>query len=202
MVNEKERIIKKMGTICTILYPDGAEKQSKFFVRKATSQFTNMIAIESQRKGDFLYVDNITGGCIVTNNVSNESYLVVATNSETFRDMVLSTVTSMFICNSFLTVYSLRQTADENGNITKNPEVILDDCKVYSQVVDQTLKQYAPGLHEETEFIIYAPYFKINTLDQLVLTSSFDNYRLKVVASYTVNYPGIVVIEAKTETRK
>ncbi len=201
MVNEKERIIKKMGIDCEILFPDGERAESKFLVRRATNQFSNMLAIESQRKGDFIHGDGVGGGCIVKNLVSDESYIVVATSKDTFKDMVLSTVCVMFVCNANLSAYTFDKKADEYGNITSERVEVLSGDLVYAQAVDQTLVQYAPGLHSETEFVIYCPYLNVDVLDTLILNNGLHVFNLKVITNHSSNYPGITVIEAKTEGR-
>lgn len=202
MVNEKERIIKKMGINCTIRYPDGTSAVSKFLVKRATAQFNNMLSTEAHRRGDFIYSDNVTSGCLITNDVSGESFIAVATYPETFKDIVLAMVSHMLVCNATITVNRNERVADDDGNITNKDIAVVSDLDVNVQVVDQQLTQYDPGLHPDSEFVIFSPDFDINLLDKITLTNTLQTVDLKVVAIDRLTYPGVAKIEVKTETRK
>lgn len=203
MVNEKERIIKKLGITCTIQYPDSTTKESKFLVKRASTIFNSMLSLESHRKGDFIYTDNVTGGCVVKNNLSGETLLTVAMYPETFKDIMLAMVSHMLVINGSVTLNKEVKEADDYGNITTKPNNVVTDAPMYIEEVKHQLKQYELGLHPDVEYLIYAATFEVTELDKLqVVVEGSRKLNLKVLFRDYATYPGIVIIQACTDTRK
>lgn len=203
MVNEKERIIKKLGINAEVRYPDGSTKEVKCLIGRASTIFNSMLSLEAHRKGDFLIADNVGGGCIVTNSLTGETYLVVATYTATFKDIILSRLAHMLLCNAKITVKRDERIADDNGNVKTLPVDVVSDLDIYVKVVDQQMRQYEPGLHVDAEYIIFSPAINVEPLDKILLTG-YDSkpIPLKIVSYDNLTYPGISCIQVKAETRK
>jgi hypothetical protein len=167
MANVKEKMIKKLGTPVSIIYNDGTVKDSKSLISKAGYFNNSMIAVESHRKCDFVVTDNVTSGCTIINNVTNERYLTVALFPASYKDKFLSTVYRALVLNSALTITRDVQVADDNGNVTTQSPAILSNLPVYTVTVSQDLRQYNVGLHEDAEYLIYAPNIGLDPLDRL-----------------------------------
>jgi hypothetical protein len=203
VTNEKEKVIKKLGLLATINYLDGTTKQTKCLMSKASTQFNSMLSLEAHRKGDFIYSDNVQGGCIIRNDVNNEEYLVVGTYLPVFKDMVLSTTCHMVFINALLTVSRDSKKADTNGNVKVVPVDVYPNMKVFIQAVDANLRQTDAGILDDAEYLVYASKMDLNLLDKLALTTSDGKtISLKAVHLDPYTYDGVVVIQAKTETRK
>lgn len=203
MVNEKARIIRKLGIPCTIRYLEGTVKTSKFLVKRASTVFNSLLSVEAHRKGDFLPESNVRGGCIVTNNTSGESYVVVAIFPETFQEMVLAHVSHMLVVNTKLTVTRDEVSADKYGDVTNTPKEVISDSDVYVELVTQDLRQSDVGIHLDAEYLIYSPAFDATLLDRLIINNYITkDVALKVVSVDHTTYPGVVCIQAKSETRE
>lgn len=203
MVNEKARIIKKLGISTTVKYPDGTTADVKCLVGRASTIFNSMLSLEAHRKGDFLIEDNVVGGCLITNTLSGETYLSVATYPATFQNMLLSRLSHMLVCNAKVSVQRYARQADDNGNVTTIPVDIVSGLDVYIQVVDQQMRQYDPGIHIDSEYVIYCPSVDLQSLDKVTLVG-YDgkSITLKAVTVDNLTYPGISYIQVMTETRK
>jgi hypothetical protein len=145
----------------------------------------------------------VSGGCIVNNSLSGERLLAVAMYPETFKDIMLAMVSHMLVINGSVTLSKDVREADDYGNITTKPNNIVTNAPIYIEEVKHQLKQYDPGLHPDVEYLIYASAFEVVELDKLkVIVGGGRNLNLKVLFCDYATYPGIVVIQACTDTRK
>lgn len=201
MVNEKERMIKKLGLSATIMYKDNTKKDTLCFVSKTAGASRSLAALESHRKGDFIYSDNVTSGCIVHNNVSLETYIVVAIFNSVFKDKVLSTTTHMLAVNATMSVDRDVNAADKSGNIKKTVQNIVTDQPVFVATVTQELRQTLIGLFPNTDYVIYAPWLDLKIIDRITLTSMGVPTKMKLENLDHTSYPGCLLIQVSTETR-
>ena len=202
MANEKEKIIKKLGSPATVTYLDGSTKDIKCLISKASHFNNSLEAVESHRKGDFMVGDNVTSGCYITNKVTGEQFITIAMYPSSYKDKFLSTVYRMLVVNSTLSVKRFEETADENGNITKEENDIISDLPSFIEVITQDLRQFKPGLQDDSEYLIFIPSQELNTLDNIYINVEGRELKLKLVSEDYITFKGISILEVKTETRR
>lgn len=202
MIREKHRIINRQGVSVDVISPANFITPTKALVGRATKQFNSTLALEHFRRGYFLPDVVIDGGYLVYNSVANEYYLTVAMYPEIIDGKLCTNVSHMMVCNSTLNIMGDDiETADDRGNITKVPQVKASDLRVYTQVASGDLRLYDTGLHPDTEYVIYAPGISIALLDRVTMKDTVQSTPLKVLRTDYTSYPGVVVLEAKAETR-
>ena len=202
MIREKHRIINRQGVSVEVISPSNVITPTKALVGRATKQFNSTLALEHFRRGYFLPSITVDGGYLVHNLIANEYYLTVAMYPEIINGQLASNVSHMVVCNSTLDIMGDDiETADDRGNITKTPQVKVTDLRVYTQAASGDLKLYETGLHPETEYVIFAPGMVIAPLDRVTLKDTVQTIPLKVIHTDYTSYPGVVVLQMKSETR-
>ena len=202
MVNEKERIIKKLGISCEIKYADGTTKTSKCLVKRASALFNSIEALESHRRGDFIYSDNVTGGCIITNNISGEQFIAVGTYPEVFKDITLATVSHMLVLNAKLSLKRTVKKGTVSGEVKSTDIVVLNDIPVFIEGNKDKLRQFEMGLYPDADYAVFMPSADIDLLDKISVSVGGKVLNLKVIHVDFISYPNVTVLHLATETRK
>lgn len=197
-MSQKRKLILREGTDVDIVNNDGVVIQTKSLIGRATSQFSTPIALENERKGHFLPESKIDNGYIVINRVTGETHLTIAVYAEMFKGNILSNAVHMYKCNSVMTVGGLKSVADNRGNIRREFVSKYENKPIYLQQVSASLRQYDPGLHQDTEFIIFSSKVDVDALDTITLE---DGSKLKVIACNNFVFKGVSRIQVKSETR-
>lgn len=202
MIIEKKRLINANGHNIEI-YDRLLNKQTtKALIGKASKQSDSLISMEAYRKAYTLPEIEIQPGYTVHCMTTDEYFVVVATYKELINNNIASTVCRMLQSNCTLSVSRDTKQPDDDGNIKLTMENIVSNVKTYIELGKQDIKQYNPGKNEDSVYEIYAPSFELELTDRLILTSGGINIPMKLVGTNYLSYLGLVVISAKSETRK
>jgi len=206
MVNEKERIIKKLGIPCSIRNPGQVDSiDTTCLIKRTTGSMNVKIeTLESHRRGDFIYSDGVTGGSLIINKISNEQLLSVGTYPEVFRDMVLATVAHLLVTNTVFTAYRKSKRGTPEGNIVIDDIAIegAEDIPSYIEHNKDNLRQFEVGLHPDAEFIIFSPQVEVKPLDTIKANVHGGTLDLKVTYVDIVAFAGVSLLHVQLETRR
>lgn len=199
----KRQIILDEGVPVRVSNHAGATLlDTKALIGRATKQTQTEESTEYYRKGIFSPQFSIKNGLIVTNTVTGEVYLTLAGMSETYGQEKLSFISRMIITNAKLDVFGVSETADANGNIKKSNVQKAKDLPIHIIPFHSELKQYQMGLHEDAEFVIYAPALDFSLLDTISVKKGNRTTKLKIASVDYLSFDGVAVISALSETRK
>jgi hypothetical protein len=202
VVREKQAIVRREGVPVDIVDTDGVVASTRALIGRASKQFNSTLSLEHFRRGYFLPEVPVDNGYVCHNIPANEDYILVAVYPEMIRGKVATNASHMMVCNSTLDIMGDDiETADDRGNITKEPQVKYSQLKCHTQVNSPDLKLYDTGLHPDTEYVIFAPGVQIAELDRIILTNGIQTLPLKVIQPDYISYPGVVVLQVKSETR-
>jgi len=177
----------------TILYSTNA------LVGKATKQFFSEISLEYHREGQFISDVVVNNGNLVTNLVTNEDYLVLATMEEIVQEEKIATVARMIKCNAAISIKKYEETADEFGNIVKQQVTVADNLSVYMVKVSNSLDQYKMGLVANAEYLIYSPLINVSVLNKLLININGEIMQFKVESVDYISFNGVVLIGIVTD---
>ena len=91
--------------------------------------------------------------------------------------------------------------SDIKGNIKRVFTNVFHQIHCHTEFVTAEVRQNAPGLREDAEYVMYLPAYDLKVLDKLELDSFGRILKLKVIAVDFVTFPGVAVVQATTETR-
>jgi hypothetical protein len=196
IAKEKYKIIQKEGSPVTV---DGSA--TKALIGRGSSHTSSIISVEAVRKGYFFPDAEVGNGSIVTNEITDETYLVVATYPEEYSGKVLSINTSMYVCNATVDIQSVITEYDENGDKTTKPNDVLSDGPCYLQRVSAELKQYDSGIHPDAQYIIFVTACEAGLMDTIAVKNHEPPLQFKAVDINNFIFEGITRIQVKAETR-
>ncbi len=202
MYEIKQQIILSEGIPVTLNNPDSSVVETTALLGRAVKQFNSMISLEAHRRALCLPDTNFQNGTVIVNGVTNETFLTVATFNEVINNTIACIVGYLLTCNSNIDVYGVNRVANEFGDIVNEKSLKISDLHIFTQTMTSNLKQQDSGIFLDTEFLIYAPYFELETLDRVVLKKENRNVDLKVIHVDSISYDGVIVIQACTDTRK
>lgn len=205
MINHKQQIVRKQGAPVILTAPDGTSIEAVALVGRASKQFNNTVSLESHRKAQLLPSTKCDSGYLLTNKVTGEKHVCVSTYNEVLDNKVAVIVTHMLKCNGNVNVSSETSTADGKGNIKKVFTQKHKDVPVYAQKVTAELRLLDPGLLPDVSYVIYSPPINVELMDNVdifIPELSTPVGSFKVAAVDKVVYPGAVMVQLKTETRK
>lgn len=198
---DKRDIILSEGVPVELTDMGGNNVQTIALLGRANKQFNSTVSLESHRRAQFLPDIEVDSGDIVLNTVTNERYIIVAAYNELIQAAVAAVIGHAILCNTKLTVSRMVEVVNARGDIVKTDTVQYEDIDVFTQAMTSEMRQQNPGLYVDAEFIIYAPAIDINSLDKISLLAGTRSTTLKVVDRDYISYPGLVLIQACTETR-
>lgn len=201
MIDDKRDIIISEGVSVEVYGVDYAVSTIAIIGRASTSTAT-LIALESHRRANFLPEVPLPCGSTVYNNVTNERYVIISTFDEVLEGEKAATVCIMYLCNAALTVSSIVEDADEDGNITQVEIIKYGDVPVHIAQVNADLRQMDPGLSPDAEYVIYMTGYDLDILDKFVVKKGSRELPLKVLSCDYFVFDGAVQIQAATETRR
>jgi len=143
----------------------------------------------------------IKNGYTVENIVTGEYYLTVAVIPEVYNNTILSIAAHIFKCNATVNINGLTETWDEYGNRTFSTTSKVSNKLCYIQSVSNELKQYDPGLHPDTKYVIYIGECLAAILDTVEIINYSPETKLKIVDVNNFIFDGISKIQVKAETR-
>lgn len=201
MIQDKRDIILSEGVPVEVTDLAGNTVPTIALLGRASRQSNAIITLEAHRRGNFLPEIEVDSGDLVHNTIANENYLVVGQFKELIHSEVAAIVAHMVLCNTKLTVSSIGETVNERGDIVQVDLIKTDGLDVFVQYLNSSVRQQMPGLFLEAEYLIYAPAIDVELLDKVSLTAGARNLPLKVVHLDYITYPGVVLVQACTETR-
>lgn len=201
MIDDKRDIIISEGVSVEVYGIDYAVSTVAIIGRASTSTST-LIALESHRRANFLPEVPLPCGSTVYNNVTKERYVIISTFDEVLENEKAATVCIMYLCNAELTVSSVVEDADENGNITLIEVEKYKNVPVHITQVNAELRQMDPGLSPDAEYVIYMTGYDLDILDKFVVRKGSRELALKVLSCDYFVFDGAVQIQAATETRR
>jgi hypothetical protein len=211
MVEVKQNLIKREGVNCSIydinsvygsINADISSLTSNVnticLVGKLKSLTGSALSLEVYRKGIFLPDVNIKSGNIVKNNITNEYYIVVGISNEIIYNELCSVNSLMMKCNSIIDINDEVETADDNGNISKNIVTEVSNLSVYTHSDTLNLKQYDPGQYPQCKFNIYMPSLPVSLNNKIILKTVNPPINLKIVGIDSITYEGLLVVTVIT----
>lgn len=165
-----EKYLKAHGQDCTIKRIPVVS--SKVSIKRSTKSSRDLGSREAYWEGLILADSLLQSGEVLT--IRSENYLVQSTNYDH-----ASGEYSLFAAKSNATLIHKRETEtlDENNNPVKvwspiNPEVV-----AYGEIVTSQLRQFDPGLLEQTRYIFQVPK-SIGVLELDRIDYNGDNYQV------------------------
>lgn len=202
MSSEKRDIILSEGVPVEVSDLSGTVVNTIALLGRSNRQFSTMVSLEAHRRGHFIPDISVDSGDSVLNTVTGDRYVVAASYREIYQQLEISIVTHLVLCNTKLTVTIFSEVVNARGDIKKTEVVKYDNVDVFTQSVTQSLRQENPGLYVDSEYVIHAPAIDVKTLDKVTLTAGTRKTPLKVVDTDYITFPGMVIIQACSETRK
>lgn len=202
IAEEKRQLILDEGVPVEVHDHTGALLYTtKALVGKATRQSMSEISHEAHRKAHFIPELDIRNGLIVTNLVTLDKYITLANMVEAYGNEVVTVISRMTETNAVITVTGLVETADENGDIFKGDVVKVADLPAFVEVITGELRQFQPGLHPNSEYVIYCSAMDFEALDKVVITKGSREIKVKVDYVDYLTYEGAVLLQVCSETR-
>ncbi len=201
IASEKFKIINREGTSVEIFPPAGDSFYSKALIGVAAKNFTSPVSLESNKRSYFLPDTEVANGYIIKNMINGEYYLTVAVVPEIYSNRILSIAAHLFKCNATVNIKGFTETWDAYGNKTKATSSKVSEELCYIQSVSNELRQYDPGLHPDTRYVIYISQCSTTILDTVEITEYSPETKLKVVDVNNFIFEGISKIQVKAETR-
>lgn len=202
MIDTKRDIILSEGVPVEVTDLAGTVVPTMALLGRASRQSNAIITLEAHRRGIFLPEIEVDSGDHVLNVVTSERYLVIGNLRELINNDVAAIITHMLLCNTKLTVSSIQETVNGRGDIVKTDVIKTDGLDVFVQSLNATMREQTPGLFVDAEYLIYSPAMDVQTLDKVTVTAGARKIPLKVVHLDYITYPGVVLVQACTETRK
>ncbi len=202
MLEDKKQIILDEGLPIEVQNYDGTIicETRALFGRASTQNFETRL--EHFRRMQFLPEVPVKNGNIIKNIMSGEYYLMVASMHEVIYEYNVAISAIVIACNATVKVEGIKEVGDSKGNIVKTPDLRVDNLKAYIVPCVSELKQYDPGLHPDADFRIYVPDCVFKILDTVTTVINDNIIKLKVVAVDYLSFPGVAILDVKTETRK
>ena len=174
--------------------------KTKAIISKHTSlSSTNSSQMLHSRR---IYMENdtkIKTGVLLSDSIRR--YIVVGVYEEYLRGRVLDKVSHVLDCNCKYTNIKYKITTSDTGKITKTIEESIVDTYAHLSTTRDELIQYKPGLHKDTEYVMYSPVTEVVILDTLSIDFSDITLKLKVLTIDFITYPGLLLLELCNETR-
>jgi len=202
IARDKQKIINLKGSPVLIYTVDENVIKTMSIIGRASTQFNSTLSLEAHRRGHFFPEIDIKNGYLVEDTLKKETYVCVANYSEVIDGSITTTVAHMLVCNGNIKATREVEVGDDRGKVTKTSITIVEDYKVCIETKKQELKQFKPGLHPDFDYEIYAPYFEVKLLDSIEVKNDNQTLQLKVESFDSITYPGLVVIQLSTETRR
>jgi hypothetical protein len=203
VIKTKQSIIRSEGVVVDVTDLNGMSVTTSALIGRSNSgQGNNANLLESMRKAQFLPTIGVVGGEHVTNTTTGETYLIVGTQDELIQGQKAAIICYMYVCNATVTISGITEVADKNGNIKRAPIDKLKDVSVYVQQITADMRLYDPGLSPDADYRLYIPVVDIDLMDKVTVSMNGRSTPLKVVSADYLQFNGVVVVQAKTETRK
>lgn len=186
------KYLKAKGQDCTInrLVPVA----SKVSIKRSTKSSTNPGARAAYWEGTILSVDNLQSGEVIT--IGGNKYLVQSTDYDP-----ASEETAFFAAksNAIIRHERLEDTVDDYGNLVQGWGVKNRNVPAFVQAVTAALRQFDPGLLEQTRYTLQAS----KSLDVLMrdrfVFENDNNY--EVVSIDSVGMTGLLKLQLAVDTR-
>jgi hypothetical protein len=168
-----EKFLKSKGQECTINRTPTAT--SKVSIKRSTRSSRDLGSREAYWEGLILADALLQSGEVL--NIDADKYLVQSVNTD-----YASTEHAFFAakCNAILQHKRETETLDANNNPVKKWEDVNEDVPnvdAYGEIVTYQLRQFDPGLLEQTRYIFQVPKsIGVLELDRIVYNS--DNYQV------------------------
>jgi hypothetical protein len=185
------KFLKSKGQGCTINRTPAAT--SKVSIKRSTRSSRDLGSREAYWEGLILADALLQSGEVLT--IGADKYLVQSVNADP-----ASAEHAFFAakCNAILQHKREEETLDENNNPIKIWATINADVDAYGEIVTYQLRQFDPGLLEQTRYIFQVPKsLGVLELDRIVYNG--DNYQ--VVSIDDVALKGIDRIQLAVDLR-
>jgi hypothetical protein len=183
--------LRYRGTDCTILRDVAVN--SKVSIKRSTKSSRDLGSREAYWEGLILADTLLQSGEILS--IGSEKYLVQSTNIDP-----ASGEQAFFAakCNMILKHKRFVEDTDNNNNVIQEWQTINSDVPAYGEVVTYALRQFDPGLLDQTRYIIQVSKpIKALMLDRFV----FDAKNYQVVSIDPVGMSGVVRLQLGIDTR-
>jgi hypothetical protein len=185
------KMLKARGQSCTINRTPVTT--SKVSIKRSTKSSTDLGSREAYWEGLILADALLQSGEVLT--IEGENYLVQSVNADP-----ASTEHAFFSAKSNASLTHKREveTLDENNNPIKIWATINAEVPSYIEIVTSSLRQFDPGLLEQTRYVVQVPKsIGVIMLDRLVLEDG--NYQ--VVSINNAGLQGISILQLAVDLR-
>lgn len=183
--------LKAKGQVCTINRVTPV--QSKVSIKRSTRSNRDLGVREAYWEGLILADSGLISGEVLT--IGAEKYLVQSVNQDTASGEFAFFAAK---CNMILQHMRYVEDTDENNNVIQEWQTITPDVPSYAEVVTYALRQYDPGLLEQTRYIIQvSKTIGAVLLDRFILPDG--NYQ--VVSPNNVGLQGTSILQLGVDTR-
>jgi hypothetical protein len=186
------KMLKARGQSCTINRTPVAT--SKVSIKRSTKSSTDLGSREAYWEGLILADALLQSGEVLT--IEGENYLVQSVNADP-----ASTEHAFFSAKSNASLTHKREveTLDENNNPIKIWATINAEVPSYIEIVTSSLRQFDPGLLEQTRYVVQVPKsIGVIMLDRLVV---FEDGDYQVVSINNAGLQGISILQLAVDLR-
>lgn len=183
--------VKAKGQNCTI--NRSVPVNTKVSIKRSTKSSRDLGSREAYWEGLILADAGLLSGDVVT--IAAEKYLVQSVNLDP-----ASMEHAFFAakCNVILQHKRFVETTDANNNVIQEWQTINADVPSYAEVVTYALRQFDPGLLEQTRYIIQvSKSIGAVMLDRFVLGED----KFQVVSQNNAGLQGISILQLGIDTR-
>ena len=187
-----EKFLKAHGQNCTIKRTPIVV--SKVSIKRSTKSTRDLGSREAYWEGLILLDVSLASGEVIT--IGSDDYLVQSTNFDP-----ASGVTAFFAAksNAALTHKRLIETLDTSNNVSVSWSAVNVSVTAYGEIVTYQLRQFDPGLLEQTRYIFQVPKFisAVAIEDRIV----YNNKNYMVVSIDDTALQGVVRLQLGIDVR-
>lgn len=183
--------VRAKGQNCTINRTEPVN--TKVSIKRSTKSSRDLGSREAYWEGLILADAGLLSGEILTIDI--EKYLVQSVNLDP-----ASGECAFFSAKSNMVLQHMRfvETTDENNNVIQEWQTINADVPSYAEIVTYALRQYDPGLLEQTRYIIQiSKSIGAVMMDRFVL----DEDKFQVVSINNAGLQGTSILQLGIDTR-
>ena len=187
-----EKFLKsRRGQACTINRIPAVT--SKVSIKRSTRASRDLGAREGYWEGLILVDASLSSGEIMT--IGHDDYLIQSTNFDPS-----SSATAFFAAKSNATLHHARisEVVDSNNNVVQAWDTINASVTAYGEIVTYQLRQFDPGLLEQTRYIFQVPKsISALELDRIV----YNEHPYQIVSIDDIGMRGVDRVQAAVDLR-
>lgn len=202
MIEVLQDIIDAEGVPVEIIRNQQVIMNTVALIGKASRMFSSTLTMEYFRRGQFKIGVDVQNGDVAHFLPEDEYYIIIAVYQQIVESKPAGLMVSLMKCNASVDVIGQQTTALEGGDIVTQDTVKYSGLNSYIMLINSELRQMMPGLIDDAEYLVHLPGVQISVLDKLVSHVNGMGVPLKVLHVDYLTYPGMAVVQARTDTRE